>query len=693
LHEHMAWTMTLICLLAIAAPLTLHASEQQHRDNPIRKVVTMLQGMQKKVEEEAKTELALFEKYMCYCKTAGGDLDAGVTAAEEKLESMKAALKSAKEKKKQTEADLKEHQTSRAEAKAAMEEATEIRNKEARAFAKFHEDSSTNVAALTKAIPAIETGMKGSFLQTSAAAVLRRFTMEKAELQDETRQELLAFLSGKTSEEYAPQSGQIVGILKQMLEEMDKALSEAIASEEEAKKSYAALMEAKTKEVDALTAQIEEEQTRVGNLGVEIAGMENDIEDTEQSMDEDQKFIAELAVNCEKKKKEWAEICKVRQQELVALAETIKILNDDDALELFKKTLPSSSLMEIKVTSEVMRARALSVLRKVTRGPRNALASPALDLIVLAINGKKVGFGKVIVMIDEMVANLKKEQMDDDNKKEYCETQFDLAEDKKKELELSVSDSEVAIEEMEGAIDSLTEELAALKKGVKALDKSVAEATEQRQEENADYKELKQSDTAAKEILLFAKNRLNKFYNPKLYKPPAEAPAQFVQVVSHRIGGAPPPPPESFNAYTKKSGENAGVTQMIDLLVKDLDKELQEAEVNEKEAQSDYETLMAESSTKRADDSKSMSDKAATKASEEEALEREIDTKAATGKELMATLTYIHSLHGECDFLLKYFDARKEAREGELDALGKAKAVLNGADFSLLQTRSLRGNA
>merc|ERR1719197_1200494 len=99
-REHMVWTMTLIRLLIIAAPLALHAEELQHRDNPIRKVVTMLQSMQKKVEEEAKTELALFEKYMCYCKTAGGDLDAGVTAAEEKLESMKAALKSAKEKKK-----------------------------------------------------------------------------------------------------------------------------------------------------------------------------------------------------------------------------------------------------------------------------------------------------------------------------------------------------------------------------------------------------------------------------------------------------------------------------------------------------------------------------------------------------------------------------------------------------------------
>merc|ERR1712113_965499 len=338
-----------------------------------------------------------------------------------------------------------------------------IREKEAAAFAKFQEDSETNLGALAKAIPAIENGMKGSFLQTNAAMVLRRFAMEKAELQDETRQELLEFLSIKNSEDYAPQSGQIVGILKQMEEEMDKALADARAAEEAEIKSYDSLMAEKGKEVDALTAQIEEEQTRIGNLGVEIAGMENDIEDTEQSIGDDKKFIQELAVNCEKKKKEWAEICKLRQQELVALAETIKILNDDDALELFKKTLPSASFVEIQVTSQAVRARAHAALNKAIRRSKNAHtpARPELDLIALAISGKKVGFEKVIKMIDEMVANLKKEQIDDENKKEYCEKQFDLSEDKKKELELSVSDSETAIEEMEGDIEKLTEEIAA----------------------------------------------------------------------------------------------------------------------------------------------------------------------------------------------------------------------------------------
>merc|ERR1719331_1025712 len=159
-------------------------------------------------------------------------------------------------------------------------------------------------------------------------------------------------------------------------------------------------------------------------------------------------------------------------------------------------------------------------------------------------------------MIDEMVANLKKEQADDEAKKEYCDKEFDTSEDKKKELDLKVSDSATAIEELEGSIATVTEEIAALKAGIKALDKAVTEATEIRKEENADYKELKQSDTAAKEILAMAKNRLNKFYNPKLYKPPPVEEPTFVQVSAHGSRKvAPPPPPATFGPYTKKTEE------------------------------------------------------------------------------------------------------------------------------------------
>merc|ERR1740121_339029 len=331
----------------------------------------------------------------------------------------------------------------------------------------------------------------------------------------------------------------------------------------------------------------------------------------------------------------------------------------------------------------------------------------------------KIGFEKVIKMIDDMVTQLKKEQVDDDNKKTYCANQFDESDDKKKSLEKALSDTEAAIAKTEEGIATLAEEIAALDAGIKALDKSVAEATAQRKDEHEDFKQLMASDTAAKELLHFAKNRLNKFYNPKLYKappktelskedrifvseggtpPPTAAPggiagtgiAVFAEVSAH---AAPPPPPEAPGAYKKKSGENSGVLSMIDLLVQDLDKEMAEAGAAEKDAQADYEQLMADSAKKRTSDSTLLTEKTANKASLEGDLQAHKDSHASLTRDLAATNKYIAELHAECDWLLKFFETRKEARASEIDALGNAKAVLSGADYSLVQMRSLRGSA
>jgi chromosome segregation ATPase len=284
-------------------------------------------------------------------------------------------------------------------------------------------------------------------------------------------------------------------------------------------------------------------------------------------------------------------------------------------------------------------------------------------------------------MIDEMVALLKTEQQDDNDKKEYCEMQFDHADDKKKALERSEGKLTAAIEDAKETIATLKDEIKSLGEGIVALDKSVAEATENRKEENSDFLTLMASDKAAKELLDFAKNRLNKFYNPKLYK------EGLVQVHAH---DAPPPPPETFGAYSKKSEESGGVIAMIDTLIKELDTEMTEAETEEKLAQEEYEEMMSESAKKRASDSKSLADKEAQKGDLESELVKLGDEKKATIKELMATEEYIGQLHAECDWLIKFFDVRKEARSGEIDALGKAKAVLSGADFSLVQTQSAK---
>jgi len=497
-----------------------------------------------------------------------------------------------------------------------------------------------------------------------------------------------------------------------MHDEMSADHAEETAAENAAIKAYDTLMAAKTKEVNALTKAIESKMTRVGELAVSIVQMKNDLGDTAEALIADKKFLADMEKNCATKEAEWEEIVKTRSEELLALADTIKVLNDDDSLELFKKTLPgSASFVQVKVSSTTVRARALAAIRKAPR-------SVHLDFIALAIQGKAVGFEKVIAMIDEMAATLKTEQADDDNKKEYCAKQFDQSDDKKKSLERSVSDLETAIADAKDGIAATQDQIAALQATIKALDKAVTEATEQRKEENEDFTQLMASDSAAKEILAFAKNRLNKFYNPKLYKAPPKrelsdedratlaaggtlaptaAPggiagtgATVLADVSAHSVAKPAPPPEAPGAYKKKGEESTGVIALIDLLVKDLDKEMTVAKAEEKDAQGDYEQMMTDSSEKRADDAKTLGDKEGALADMQASLEKDTETKASTTKELGATLQYIQSLHNECDWLLQYFEVRKEARTSEIDALGKAKAVLSGADFSLVQTKSQR---
>jgi len=499
-------------------------------------------------------------------------------------------------------------------------------------------------------------------------------------MMDADRQDVLAFLSG--SSDYAPASGEITGILKTMGDEMKADLKDAVTKEEEAVAAFEELMAAKKKEVNALTKMIEEKLTRIGDLGVAIQQMKNDLGDTGESLVEDKKFLADLDKNCDEKQKLYEENVKYRTQELAALADTIKILNDDDALELFKKALPgASSFVQVDVTSQTVRSRAIALIQA-ARGTSNR--RPQLDFISLALRGKKIGFDKVLKMIEDLVKELKQDQVNDDGKKEYCETELDTADDKKKVLEKGVSDLETAIVNSKDGIVSTKAEIEALDDGVKALDKSVAEATEQRKEENEDYTALMASDAAAKELIEFAKNRLNKFYNPKLYKPPAEG---FAQVRAHN-GEAPPPAPEAPKAYSKSGEESNGIIAMMDALIKDLDKEMTEAELTEKDAQGDYEQMMKDSAEKRAEDSKSMTDKQGALADLETGLVQQKDDLASTKKELGATVQYIGTLNNECGFILKYYDMRKEARAGEIDSLEKAVAVLNGADYSLVQMRS-----
>merc|ERR1719498_2289287 len=263
---------------------------------------------------------------------------------------------------------------------------------------------------------------------------------------------------------------------------------------------------------------------------------------------------------------------------------------------------------------------------------------------------------------------------------------------------------------MTASSETLAEEVASLQAEIKALDKAVAEATEQRKEEHADFLEFQTANNAALQLIEKANNRLFKFYRPDLHK---EAPkreltdeekilaasgrsdmiatdapvmiagtTQTVMFVQLKDDAAPPPPPETWGAYQKKDGKSNGVLALMDMLSKDLEDGITESKHEEETAQKDYERLMAESQETRATNVESITSKEAAKADMDSNIESTKQKKSSQEAELSNIKGYIAQLHANCDFLIENYDLRKAARENEVEGLKNAKGVLSGANFA-----------
>jgi len=572
---------------------------------------------------------------------------------------------------------------------------------------------SQNIAAMKGAVEKLSAGM-GSFMQMGSEQkdIVQRIVSESNQVDEFARGELTDLLQGKTG---VQSTGEILGMLKAMQEEMEGDLKAAIDAEATSASGFEELSSAKAAEIAAATSAIEAKTKRAGEVAVEIVQTQDDVEDTENEVAETQAFVADLGKQCASKKAEWSERQTMRAQEVSAIGEAIKILNDDSALDLFKKTAPSlvqsegmGFLQTNAKLSSVLRAKNMMVsLAQVSRTHQTQMS-----LIASAMKIKGADFGKIQEMISGMVEVLIKEQGDDDSHKSFCNAEFTKSAQEKKDTEQKLASLAASIEEMTANNEQMSSEISTLQAEIKALDNAVAQGTEQRKTEHESFLQAQAENQAAVQILEMAKNRLNKFYRPNQYKAPerrelteeerlvvssggadprdaeeAAAAAQaavFVQVrvaSNDGLDAAPPPPPETFGAYQKKDGKSNGVMGLMDMMLSDLKSDHSEAEHSEEMAQKDYENLMSASQKTRATNARSITEKESAKAEWSEKIENAKTDEASTKDGLMKLNEAIAGLHSSCDFLIANFSARKDARTNEIDGLKNAKAVLSGANM------------
>merc|ERR1719456_1978657 len=331
--------------------------------------------------------------------------------------------------------------------------------------------------------------MGKAFLQSKeAASRLHRVVDSSGAIDQYEREKVMSFLAQNPYGDYSSQSGEIVGILKAMKDDMDKSLNGAISEEEAAAKAHEGLVSAKKSEIAAASAAIEAKTKRSGELAVSIATTKGDIKDTTAELGDTQAFLANLASECASKKTEWAERSKTRAEEVAAISEAIKVLNDDDALDLFKKTLSLAQTgtgLQKQTFGFLQRSagsskaqRALDLLASADKDHGKG-GNTQLGLLVFSLKAKKVDFSKVIAMIDGMVIVLKDEQKNDDSQKAFCDKDLESSASEQKDTEEEIASSEALIEE------------------TKELDKAVAEATEQRKEEHSDFLQFQTENNAA----------------------------------------------------------------------------------------------------------------------------------------------------------------------------------------------------
>eukprot|EP00933_Yihiella_yeosuensis_P071697 TRINITY_DN79929_c0_g1_i1.p1 TRINITY_DN79929_c0_g1~~TRINITY_DN79929_c0_g1_i1.p1 ORF type:complete len:696 (-),score=218.61 TRINITY_DN79929_c0_g1_i1:99-2186(-) len=677
------------CAEALSISGAKNADEGMEMANPIRKVVNLLQKMAKKIESQGKAEEDLYEKYECYCKkttkAAEDEIkrltnpdvlkESDIDASEAELAGAKTDIEVAKGDQEASEKALAE---ATAQRKAEQEKFDERSNAEnATAWAA---EQAVDILS-RKATPAAEEGAFVQLHKSDHGPVLAQAVQAALANDDEVRGQVMALIQGQSNSGASPD--QAIGVLNGIKDASLKTKADLLKEEDRQISQFLKIKSAKAEEIQTLLDRQQRKRQTVQELQLQIVTMKHELKDNAKSLEANRVLLAETEAGCKEKATQWQERQKIRSEEQVALAETIKMLNGDESLDLFKKTLSGSKPALIQVNNEDKIKQ--SVLKEIEQARRVVNSRPELNFLALALRGKKVDFSKVNKMIDDMIALMATQTKEDEKKKDYCEDSFYQSDRTQSTLKRDIGDADALIKDVKGSLGTTNDEIAALNASVNELDKTTAQASDDRKAAAGEYQAFVAENTVAIQLLDAATNRLNKFYNPQLYKetttPSPYDPYALIQVKEHRQSELlqAEKPPKTFGDTYVASKDSMPVLGMIQSLQGDLKQENRVAESDEKFAITEYERSMKAAATKRAADTAGIEERQKSKADLEVELQQGVETKAGKESEMAAAKKVEKNLHDECDWLQKNFEQRRAARADEVDSLKRAKASLAGA--------------
>jgi len=495
-----------------------------------------------------------------------------------------------------------------------------------------------------------------------------------------------SFLQAKQpmSQSYASASDGIYGILTTMLDEFEADLKASQDSDASGSTDFEALAAAKTQQIAVGKEKLDQLEGDHAANQKALSDAKENLQLTTDQRAADIEFLRNLKLTCNDLDAQWAARSKTRSDEIVAVAETITILTEDDNHEQLKEG-GVSLLQTVETETSAMRVRrskAADHLRKAASNPsfdgddllaawrsrsggvsRSVTGARAV-LSTLAVSVQLDAFEKVKKMIDTLLAELKDQQAEEVKFKAYCGKELDTNEKDTFNKDEHKEDLETQLKQLAALMEKLTSEIAEANAQIAESQLEVKKASQTREDENAEFQTVVSDQRATQTILTKALQRLKDFYATRLS---GRALLQVKQT-----------PPVQFNSYKNNAGSSP-VMGLIEQIIGDSKALEKEAIAGEYQAQADYEKMVVDSNTLVSDLTNAVNAK--TKA----IAQAKMDTSSAntdldmTNDELESLAAYEADLHHQCDFVLKNFTIRQAARLQEMEAITQAKAILSGS--------------
>jgi len=648
----------ILCLFTVVYGVMARELESR----PVTKVVNLLKDMESNLEKEAKEDEETHEKMQCWCKTNGDEKANSIQEAQNHIKALGARVDELTATGSRLASEITHAEEEVSSNVKALESAEALREKQLAEFQADEKDLAQSATSVDKALDVIGTN-QSSFLQTSKGRVANALTQLKMVLSKHERlltkaqrsqvEDLLKTPRQLRSEFLQETPSGVAGVLSGLKDSFEKQQTELVTQESEDKKAHEGLVKAKTEEIEAGKKQLEAKKEQKASADLEREQSKQDIKDTTAALEADGAVSTEVKEKCAAMDADYDKRSKLRSEEQAAVSKTIQILTADEAHESFGKTF---SFLQVSSHDE-RQERAAAVL---------AAAGKKLDarLTTLALTMKLDTFEKVKKAIDEMKADLKKQQAAEVEKKDWCTEELQKTTLQTEDKSRTEQQKIVELETLQGKAADLKSNIKSLEAEVAEMNKQTQVAGQNREKENKEFQSVVMEQRQTQQLLQEASASLKRFYVK-------EAPA-FIQAKKSKAGE-----PE-FKDYKEQSA-SFGVISMLQQLIADAKAMEVEATHAETSAQEDYEAFAKATTASIETKNKEIMTKEEQKGSTEASIVEARQGKQGLTDELAELATLMGELHDQCDTLLQQFDARQAARGDEMDALEQAKSMLSGA--------------